>query len=289
VDQAEGLRQHLGTSVTGPPLRVIAVTSGKGGVGKTNISANLALIAAKAGKRVLIIDADLGLANVEILFGLMPRYNIGHLIDGTVGLEQVLAHGPHGICMLPAGSGTDTLTRLDPAQKLRLVTALDQLEDRFDLVLVDTGAGIGENVQFFVGATQEVLLVVNQEPTALSDAYAAIKVFSQKAAVRQFNVVVNSVPNEPLARGIFDKLTKVADRFLDVHVRYVGFIPRDENVHRSVMARAPITLEFPHSPASTSLRIVAERLLSEAPPPQLHGGLKLLWQRMFNDFNAATA
>jgi flagellar biosynthesis protein FlhG len=261
------------------------VTSGKGGVGKTNVTANLALLAARAGRRVLVIDADLGLANVEILFGLTPKYHMGHLIDSSVALDRVLVSGPQGICMLPAGNGHEMLTHLDDAQKLRLVTALDLLEDRFDLVFVDTGAGIGENVQFFVGAAQECLLVVNQEPTALSDAYAAVKVFSQRASVKRFNVVVNSVPNDAAGRGILEKLTNVADRFLDVHCRYVGFIPRDENVHRSVMARAPVVVAFPHSPASQALRIVSDRLLAEAPPAQLHGGLRFLWQRMFDESN----
>lgn len=285
MDQADSLRQIIGNR---PSLRVIAVTSGKGGVGKTNITANLALLAAKAGRRVLVIDADLGLANVEILFGLTPRFHIGDLIEGTATLEQVLSHGPHGICMLPAGSGVQGLTHLDDAQKLRLITALDELEDRFDLVLVDTGAGIGDNVLFFAGAAQEALLIVNQEPTALSDAYAAVKVLSQQAGVNRFSVIVNSIPNEITARNIFEKLTKVADRFLDVNVRYIGFVPRDENVHRSVMARAPITESFPHSPASRALKVVSDKILAENTQPQLHGGLKLLWQRMFQEAQSPT-
>ncbi|MFM2153894.1 MAG: hypothetical protein RL199_2329, partial [Pseudomonadota bacterium] len=159
MDQAQSLRNLMQPRAEPSPLRVVAVTSGKGGVGKTNLSANLSVLAAKAGKRVLVIDADLGLANVEILLGLSPRHHVGDLIDRSVALENVLTNGPHGVCVLPAGSGVQTLTSLDDDQKMRLIHALDPLEDRFDLVIVDTGAGIGDNVLFFVGAAQEAILL----------------------------------------------------------------------------------------------------------------------------------
>jgi len=168
VDQASRLRELVSGRRPSTPLRVIAVTSGKGGVGKTNASANLAVLAAREGQRVLVVDADLGLANVEIVYGIHPHYNVGHLLEGAVSAEAVLAAGPHGIAVLSANSGTQSLTRLDDPQKLRLITSLDALEDRYDLVLIDTGAGIGDNVVFFASAAQEVLLVVSPEPTALT-------------------------------------------------------------------------------------------------------------------------
>ena len=177
MDQAESLRQMLADRHAAP-VRVIATTSGKGGVGKTNISSNLAVLAAKSGKRVLIVDADLGLANVEIIYGITPKYHLGDLLDGKVTMEEVLATGPGGIRVLPAGSGVSSLTQLDDAQKLRLMTGLDAVEDAFDVVIIDTGAGIGENVRFFVGGAQEALLVVTPEPTSLTDAYASVKVLS---------------------------------------------------------------------------------------------------------------
>lgn len=281
MDQAENLR----TVITRKPtqLRVIAVTSGKGGVGKTNVAANLAVLAAKAGRRVLVLDADLGLANVEIIYGLKPRYHIGHLLEASAPIEEVLATGPHGVRVLPAGSGIQTLTHLDDAQKLRLLTALDYIEDAFDVVMVDTSAGIGDNVLFFVGGAQEALLVVTVEPTSLTDAYAAVKVLSQQAGVRYFNVIVNTAPTETAAREIFETLTSVTSRFLNARVKYLGFLPRDENMHRAIMAQRPLVDAFPQSPSSRALAGLADKLFNEPAPGPLDGGMKFLWQRLLRE------
>ena len=287
MDQADSLRRRLaGPARQRPPLRVIAVTSGKGGVGKTNVAANLAVLASRSGRRVLILDADLGLANVEIVFGIRPRLHLGHLIDGSATLHDVLAVGPHGIQVLSAGSGVAELSRLDEAQRLRLITALDPLEDAFDTVIVDSGAGIGENVRFFVGAAQEAILVVSPEPTALTDAYAAVKVLSRTAGVRHFHVLVNQAPTEAAARGVFDQLTGVAGRFLDARIDYLGSLPRDENLHRAIMAQTPLVDLFPLSPASRALAAAADRLFQAPRPRHLDGGLKFLWQRLFREFSA---
>lgn len=281
MDQAVGLRDMM--KERRPPLRVIGVCSGKGGVGKSNVSANLAVLAARQGLRTLVLDADLGLANVEVLYGLKPQYHLGHVLEWSMPIQEVVATGPEGVKVLPAGSGIQNLTRLDDAQKLKLLTALEQLEDQVDLVLVDTGAGIGDNVVFFVGATQEALLVVNPEPTCLTDAYAILKVLSLQSGVRYFNIVVNCAPTEAQARDIFEKLSKVAARFLDVRLRYIGWVPRDENMHRAVMAQKPIVDSFPHSPAARALQATAHALFSEAPNVNLDGGMKLLWSRLFKD------
>jgi flagellar biosynthesis protein FlhG len=291
VDQAQSLRNLIGgpgtTSASrrpaGTSLRVIAVTSGKGGVGKTNITANLAVLAARMGKRVLIIDADLGLANVEIVFGVKPRYHIGDLLSGARSASEVLIDGLPGVRILPAGSGLQSLTQLDEAEKLRLCTALDELEDSFDIVLIDSGAGIGDNVMFFVSAAHEALLVVSPEPTSLVDAYAVVKVLSQQAGVRHFGVVVNPVVDELPARDIFPKLTTVTNRFLSASVRHLGYVPRDENLHRSIMAQVPLVELFPMSPASRALDQVAMRLFKEQAPKNVGGGLKFMWQRLFEE------
>jgi flagellar biosynthesis protein FlhG len=295
VDQAESLRQRIADKPGGgdpgkPPsqLRVIAVTSGKGGVGKTNVSTNLGVLAARMGKRVLIIDADLGLANVEIVLGLKPRYHLGDLLDASLSIDQILVEGPYGLKILSAGSGISSLTKLDEAQKLRLVAALDPIEDQFDLVIVDSGAGIGDNVLFFVGAAQEALLVVSPEPTSLVDAYAVVKVLSQQAGVRNFHVIVNPVVDEGPARDIFHKLTAVTSRFLTANLRHLGYIPRDENLHRSIMAQRPLVEMFPRSPASRALGLIADKLFKEEQPPQvLDGGLKFMWQRLFREAQPA--
>ncbi len=287
-NQADGLREAMKEQRRSKrPLRVIGVTSGKGGVGKTNIAANLAVLAAKQGQRVLIIDGDLGLANVEIVYGLRPRHHLGHLLSGDVTMREVLATGPAGVKVLPAGNGLQQLTRLDDGQRLRLVGALEELEDEFDVVFLDSGAGIGDNVLFFIGAAQEAMLVVSPEPTSLTDAYATIKVLCQDAGVRCFDIVVNQAANEAMARDIFQKLSAVASRFLDARVRWLGWVPRDENVHRSVMAQRALVELFPTSPATRALNGVIDALLNEPPPPQLDGGMKFLWSRLLRESRAA--
>lgn len=281
VDQANGLRELVEKArPAGLPVRVIAVTSGKGGVGKTHLACNLALLAARTGRRVLVIDADLGLANADIVMGIDPHRHLGHLLDGTAPLQDVLATGPEGVKVLAASTGIQELTRLDDAQKLRLVTALDFIEDQFDLVLVDCGAGIGDNVLFFAGAAQEALLVASAEPTSLTDAYATVKVLSQQAGVERFQVVVNQVPSDAHGREVWEKLTRVTDRFLDARVSYLGHLPRDENLQRALMAQRPVVQLFPRSPSSRGLQVLSDKLLERPPPPALQGGLKFLWQRI---------
>ncbi len=195
----------------------------------------------------------------------------------------MLAAGPHGVRVLPAGSGVQALTHLDDAQKLRLMTALDYIEDAFDVVIVDTSAGIGDNVLFFVGGAQEALLVITVEPTSLTDAYAAVKVLSQQAGVRYFNVVVNTAPTETAAREIFETLTSVTSRFLNARVKYLGFVPRDENIHRAIMSQRPLVDAFPQSPSSRALAALADKLFTEPAPGPLDGGMKFLWQRLLRE------
>lgn len=264
-------------------LRIYGVTSGKGGVGKSNVTANLALLAAREGQRVLIVDADAGLANVELLYGLSPRYHLGHLLDGTATIRDVLATGPEGIRILPAGSGVQGLTHLTDDQKLRMSAALDSMEDDFDTVFIDSGAGIGSNVLFFVGAAQEVLLVVSPEPTSLTDAYAAVKVLSTETGLNSFSVLVNQAPSDAHAREIFQRLGTVSGRFLNAKLSYLGFVPRDENVHRAVMAQRPLVDLFPHSPASRALAQIHARLRAEPRPQDPGSGLKFLWHRLFSE------
>jgi flagellar biosynthesis protein FlhG len=244
------------------------------------------VLAARAGRRVLVIDADLGLANADIILGLDPARHLGHLLDGSAAVEELLARGPHGVCVLAASSGIQQLTRLGDAQKLALVSALDALEDRFDLVLVDCGPGIGDNVLFFAGAAQEALLVLSPEPTALADAYAAVKVLSVDAAVRHFQVVVNMVADAEGARDVFRMLSQVADRFLPVKLSLLGHVPRDESLRRALQARQPVVELFPRAPASRALHAVCGALLAAPPPAALGGGMKLLWSRLCREAQA---
>jgi flagellar biosynthesis protein FlhG len=297
VDQADSLRQLAASGkIAKAPLKIYAVTSGKGGVGKTNITANLATVAARAGKRVLIIDADLGLANVEIVLGVKPRYHLGDLLDKDLSIGDVLVEGPPGVMLLSAGSGVSSLTHLSDEKKMQFLHALDPIEDMFDIVLIDSGAGIGDNVLFFVGAAQEAILVVSPEPTSLVDAYATVKVLSQEAGVRTFNVIVNPVVDELTARGIFQKLTAVTGRFLEARVRHLGYIPRDENLHRAIMAQRPVCEMFPASPSARAILAISDRLLGDkhasaasGDRPAVGGGLKFMWQRLLRDSEAVAA
>jgi flagellar biosynthesis protein FlhG len=283
MDQAQGIRDRIeGTAGERPPLRVIAVTSGKGGVGKTHISVNLAVLAAKAGRRVLLVDADLGLANADIVLGVEPTAHIGHLLDGTASALDVLAQGPRGIHVLGASSGIQELTELDDEQKLRLVTALEPLEGQFDLVLVDCGAGIGDNVMFFAGVAQEALLVVSPEPTSLSDAYATVKVLSQQAGVRRFGVVANQ-STDFQGRDVFRRLTQVTSRFLTAQVTFLGHVPRDENLPRALHAQKPLVDLYPRSPASRALETLVDTILGGPPPPALDGGVRLFWRQLLGE------
>lgn len=289
MDQANSLRQLAAKGkIAKAPLKIYAVTSGKGGVGKTNITANLATSMARAGRRVLVIDADLGLANTEIILGVKPRYHLGDLLERNLNIEDVLVEGPAGVMLLPAGSGVQELSQLTAQQKMRFVEALDPIEDSFDVVLIDSGAGIGDNVQFFVGAAQEAILVVSPEPTSLVDAYAAVKVLSQRAGVRTFNVIVNPIVDELAARGVFQKLTAVTSRFLEAKVRHMGYVPRDENLQRAIMAQRPVCEMFPASPSARAIACVAARLMEERfqPTTGVEGGMKLMWQRLFRDAQA---
>jgi flagellar biosynthesis protein FlhG len=281
VDQAQSLRDRVGRA-PGAPLRVIAVTSGKGGVGKTHVAANLAVLAAKAGRRVLLVDADLGLANADIVLGVCPTHHLGHLLDGTASADEVLTPGPHGIRVLGASSGIQELTRLSDEQKLRLVSAFEPLDERFDLVLVDCGAGIGDNVIFFAGASQEALLVVSPEPTSLSDAYATVKVLSQQAGVPQFSVIANQAADFQ-GRDVFRRLTQVTERFLSARLNYLGHVPRDENLQRALQVQQPVVDLYPRAPSSRALATLADALLAAEPPRALHGGVKLFWQQLLRE------
>lgn len=284
MDQAHTLRNPSDLNRDqATPLRVISVASGKGGVGKTFCAANLAILAARRGQRVLLIDADLGLANVEIVLGIRPRYNISDLLEKDISIHEILASGPFGIRILAGGSGFTRFTQLSDDDKQKIVHALEPLEDTFDLVIIDSGAGIGENVLFFAGAAQENVLVLNREPTALSDAYATIKVLSQQAGVKEFEILVNDIPSEQEARKVFGALSTVTDRFLSARLHYLGSIPSDPAVKQAVLQQSPAVEAYPHSAASHALGQIADRLFTNPPAEPDLGGLKFLWQRLLRE------
>jgi len=260
--------------------RVIAVTSGKGGVGKTNIVGALALYFAGRGKRVMILDADLGLSNIDVLFGLSPRYNIEDVLSGEKALGDIVVDGPRSVRILPASSGSEWLTHLREDQKIKILNELDDFDEEIDLLLVDTGAGIASNVMFFCEASQEIIVVVTPEPTSITDAYALIKVMSMNYGERKFRILVNMAASASDGIETFRRLSVVADRFLNVSLDYLGSLSHDSMVSRSVRKQQSFFDCFPGTQASKDIETVG-RSLEDGPVPVVKGGVQFFFRRIF--------
>lgn len=261
------------------PTRVIAVTSGKGGVGKTNVVANLAVSLSKVGKRVLILDADLGLGNLDVLLGLVPRHTIEDVLVGTHTLAEIMLKGPAGIHVLPASSGVPRLTSLTEAQQLMIQEQLADLVAEMDVLLIDTGAGISPNVTFFASAADETMVIISPEPTSLTDAYALIKVLARQYRERRFKVLVNQAKSPREASEVFGKLDMAVDRFLHVAVELVGAIPDDDYVHMAVMQQKTVSDMFPEAPAAQAFKQLAQQVTQWPKPGLPKSSVQLVWQR----------
>lgn len=269
-----------GIEPAAPATQVIAVSSGKGGVGKTNVVASLAVAVAKTGKRVLVLDADLGLGNLDVLLGLVPQYTIEHVLSGAHCLDDILLSGPAGIQVLPASSGVPHLTSLTESQQLLLQDQLEQISSQVDVLLIDTGAGISPTVTFFASAAQDTIVVVSPEPTSLTDAYALIKVLARQYRERRFKVLVNQAKSPREATAVFRKLDLAADRFLHVAVDYLGYVPYDDYLPLAVMQQRAIADLFPDAPASRAFDRLARQLLQWPKPGIPKSSVQLLWQRL---------
>ena len=295
MDQATGLRSIAKANNHGPSevikgrggngrrIRVISVTSGKGGVGKTNVVANLAEAFQKLEKRVLILDADLGLANMDIMLGLNPRYTISHVLKGEKTLDEVIITAPSGFKLLPAASGIQELTDLDNTQRLFLLNELDSLHDRFDVILIDTGAGISSNVMYFNFAAMERVVIVTNEPTSLTDAYALIKVLSSKYHQKRFKVLINSARNGVEADRIFRSLSIVADRYLgSPSLDYLGWIPYDKRILKAIRKQKTVLTMHPNTPASKSFMDLASKMIASEDETVFEGDIKFFWRKLLN-------
>lgn len=260
---------------------VLSVTSGKGGVGKTNISTNLAYCLDQLGFRCVILDADLGLANVDVLLGLMPEYNLFHVFHEGASLENILFPTPYGFSILPASSGMSEMLSLSTGQKLELLEAVDVLEDKTDFLIVDTGAGINDNALYFNLAVQERLLVITPEPTSLTDAYALIKVLKIKHGIEKFHVLINMAKSEKAARDIFAKLYNACDHFLSgVSLNFTGSIPFDANVRQAVIKQKPFCNLFPQTEATQALKKISQNIATWKPQDHLDGNIKFFWKKL---------
>ncbi len=264
-------------------VRVISVTSGKGGVGKTNITANLAIALARLGRQVLIWDADLGLANIDILLGLNSRYNINHLLNGDKTLEEIIIEGPEGIKIMPASSGIQEMAALSEGQKVRLLNEFDHYNVDLDFLLIDTGAGVSSNVMYFNMAAQECIIVVTPEPTSVTDAYALIKIMTTKYNAKRFKILINLVSSAEEAKSIFTLLASVADKHLDsISLDYLGFIPRDEYIPESVKKQRALLELYPSSESSKFFKDLAKRVINSPIKSNLDGNIKFFWQRLLS-------
>lgn len=263
-------------------VRVISVTSGKGGVGKTNTVANLALALGQLGKKVLVLDADLGLANMDILLGLTPRYNICHVFSGEKELSEIIVEGPGGLRIIPASSGIQELAEIDERQKLVLLSEFDSLSEDVDFFLIDTAAGISSNVMYFNVAAQERIVIVTGEPTSMTDAYATIKVLLTKYHEQHFKLLVNGVGSARKAEEVYRKLSVACDRFLGSPcLDYLGFIPYDENIPKAVARQKAVIEAYPRSQSSRSFVHLARKVCQAPTPTHLHGNIRFFWQRLF--------
>lgn len=261
-------------------LRTIAVTSGKGGVGKTTVVANLGVALAQRGLRVMVLDADLGLGNLDVMLGLNPPYNLQHVLQGEREIWEVVVEGPGGIRVLPASSGVQELAELTPVQRLELLQRIDSLQHAVDVLLIDTAAGITSNVTYFNVVAQEILLVASPDPASLTDAYALMKVLCTKYGARNFRLVVNLARDPQEADRVQRCLGEVADRFLGVRVAYLGCVLQDEAVRRAVRMQRAAQEAFPHSRASHCFRQLAERLCREPALAHSRGNLQLFFRRL---------
>jgi flagellar biosynthesis protein FlhG len=290
ADQASTLRKvvtQMGTQVkTSRAPRVLSITSGKGGVGKTNIAANLAFIFSQSGKKVFVLDADIGLANIDILLGLTPEYNLQHVFSGEKKIDDVIVEGPGGMKILPASSGVQELSELNQAQKLFLLSEFGSLTGEIDIFIIDTGAGISSNVMYFNMAAQEKCIVVTPEPTSITDAYALMKVMSARYGVNKFTMIANQVKDEKEALGLYTNLSAVIERFLTVSLDYAGHIVSDKHVTQSIRQQKLVTILYPECPASMCFAKLAGKILKYSHASAPTGTIGFFWNSILE--NAAS-
>jgi flagellar biosynthesis protein FlhG len=275
------------TAAVPTPVRVIAVASGKGGVGKTSVSVNLAMSLVNTGRRTLLLDTDLGLANVDVMLGLSPRFTLADVIAGRCELADTIIEGPGGLWVVPAASGKRHMTELSPAQHVGLVHAFSQLDLPIDTMVVDNAAGIADGVLTFCQAAQDVIVVVCDEPASVTDAYALIKVLSRERGVNRVQVLANQVTNPQEGRQLFDKLERVSARFLDVTLSYLGAIPRDEWLRRAVQRQEAVVEAFPSSPSALAFRDIARRTAQWQAPQGSRGHVEFFLERLVTPARSA--
>lgn len=275
-DQAAGLRRMAKPQM----VRVIAVTSGKGGVGKTNISVNLGVTLASQGKNVMLLDADLGLANVDVMLGLHTNYDLSHVMKGERTLEEVVCVGPQGLRIVPASSGIQAMAELSKAEHAGVIQAFSEINSTPDVMIIDTAAGISDNVVTFSRAAQEVVVVVCDEPASITDAYALIKLLNREYGIYRFRVIANRVHSAQEGRMLFNKILKVTDRYLDTALDFMGVVPEDEYLRKAVQKQRAVVEAYPRSKSAMAFKKLAMKADSWPVPASAGGQLEFFVERL---------
>ena len=269
------------------PVKVVAVTGGKGGVGKTNISVNLGIALAELRRRVVLMDADLGLANIDVLLGLKSQYTLADVLDGSKSIRDVLVRGPAGVQIVPASSGVQQMASLSSQEHAALIYAFGELVDQLDVLIVDTAAGISDTVVSFVKASQEVLIVVCDEPSSITDAYALIKLLNVEHGMFRFRVVANMTRTTQEGINLFNKLNTTCEKFLDTSLQYMGHVPFDENVRKAVQKRTPLMEYSPRSKAANAIRVLAQKVDQWPVQSSAKGHLEFFFERLISPVNVS--
>ncbi len=269
-------RTRTRTGVT----RVISFTSGKGGVGKTNTVVNVALGLARLGRSVLVFDADLGLANVDVMLGLRVEATLHDVLEGHASLEDIIISGPEGISIVPASSGIEEICNLDAQKQARLIESVEEVAGTYDYLLIDTSAGISADVMFFNSASSEIFCVVSPEPTSITDAYALIKVLSRNYGERSISILVNNASTEQEALVAYRRLERATSRFLQINLRYLGFIPSDESVRAAILEQRGVLEVYPTSPASRAITQLTSRIDAEFLERKVKGGMQFFFKQL---------
>lgn len=277
---ANSQRSNLTQFMKRKPVKVLAVCSGKGGVGKTNIASNIAIALGRIGRNTCLLDADLSLANVDVLLGLQPRFNLSHVVNGEADLTSTIVPGPANIRIVPAASGNFCMTELPPAAQAGIIQAFGELADQPEVMVVDTAAGISSKVARFAQAAQYPVVVVCDEPASLTDAYALIKVFSQHYGISHFHVVTNQSRRTPDGKALFNKLSRVTDTYLDVVLRHLGDVPQDDYLVRAVQEQRAVVDAYPRSASGTALTKIATSIDALPPARQASGGIEFFLERL---------
>jgi flagellar biosynthesis protein FlhG len=278
LDQANGLRKM--TSAVPRPVKVIAIASGKGGVGKTNITVNLGVALATQGKQVLLLDADLGLANIDVMLGLHPQYNLQHVLNGSKTLAEIIVEGPAGLKIIPAASGVQKMAELSPAEHAGMIQAFSEMEQHIDILLIDSAAGIADSVISFTRAAQEVIVVVCDEPASITDAYAFIKLLSREYKVSRFHIIANMCRTIQEGRELFNKISMVCNRFLEVNLDFMGIVPFDEDLRRAVKKQRAVVEYLPRSKSAVAFTHLAKKIEFWPVQKQPRGNMEFFVERL---------